>query len=109
MSNSFHAFAGDRPTGIGRLWKVADLSPWLKLAEPALRELPFEYGVDVPLRQAYSHSASVGKRFPSRLQYSNASYQVTSETGQLGQSMCLLGSNPITFLKSSLITSNLSI
>src|SRR5262245_32264054 len=63
MSNSPNAFGLYEPTLLVR--PSAPLSPprTPKFAWEMARVVPEEKGVEVPARQAYSHSASVGKRY----------------------------------------------
>ena len=70
-----HPFAGRDPT------ETVALRIALKFTSACEISLPNENGVVVPARHAYSHSASVGSRHPSHLEYKYASHQLTLTTG----------------------------
>src|SRR5512135_1084793 len=88
-------------TGCGVLKKKL---PLLKLFQDTFSWLSLpQYSCCCPARQAYSHSASVGRRYClpvlalSFLMNSWASFQLTCSTGQLSpQAVKLLGLLPIT-------------
>src|SRR5881296_856319 len=89
MSKSPHALAGVRPTmvdtGAGGGYRLCVAF----FRKGAGRLSPVEYGVVVPARAAYSHSASVGRRYgrlsflESHWQKRVASCQFTKTTASL--------------------------
>ena len=116
MSHRPQGFAALAPTAAGCFGAARSLV--LNTASAAASLSPTQYGMTVPARQAYSHSASVGSRYDRwcatssgrwarRAQNCSASCQLTVSTGWFSPPLaCFDGFFPVTAWYSACVTGN---